>query len=137
MKSSFDSLDPARDKFAQDFRFVPACANLRAVRIAVSIERTAYRGTGEEWGWEIRNILDRKRFEAREERGNGGEGRSIYYWGLGSFDPSATSTLLGTGFEIAPLLLSFPPPSRLRSESKKKSAFNFPAEKVECPLCFY
>ena len=29
------------------------------------------------------------------------------------------------------------PPSRLRSESKKKGVFNFPAEKVECPLCFY
>ena len=39
------------------------------------------------------DILDRKRFEAREERSNGGKGRSIYYWGLGSFDLSATSTV--------------------------------------------
>ncbi len=41
---------------------LPPCAFGRAGRIAVSIERTAYRGTGEEWGWEIRNILDIKRF---------------------------------------------------------------------------
>jgi hypothetical protein len=29
------------------------------------------------------------------------------------------------------------PPSRLRSESKKKGVSNFPAEKVEYPLFFY
>ncbi len=41
----------------QDFRFASACANDRARRIAVSVERTAYRRT-------IENILDIKRFGA-------------------------------------------------------------------------
>ncbi len=55
---------------------LPPCANGRAGRIAVSIERTAYRGTGEEWEWEIGNIVDRKRFRgivvvAVAEGGNG------------------------------------------------------------------
>ncbi len=94
MKSSFDSLDPARDKFAQDFRFVPACANLRAVRIAVSIERTAYRGTGEEWGWEIENILDRKRFEAIVVSGMRGRGEREQETRL---RPKATPRQAGAG----------------------------------------
>ncbi len=42
----------------------PACANGRAGRIAGSVERTVYKGAGEQRGWEIGNIMDRKRFAA-------------------------------------------------------------------------
>ena len=53
--------------------FAGTCANGRAGRIAVSVERTVYRGTGEQRGWEIQvsgSVKRRRIYEPSQNAGS-------------------------------------------------------------------